>query len=81
MNVLFFVPFELGAREGSLYLIMESLHVMPGVGVYIALVNRIRELFWILIGLGLVHFTRSQVRSEDPDALPAQSRYDSQHTF
>ena len=81
MNVLFFVPFELGAREGSLYLIMESLHVVPGVGVFIALVNRIRELFWILIGLGLVQFTRSRVRSEDPDALPAQSRYDSQHTF
>ena len=54
LNILFFMPMEIGAREGSLYLVMESLHISSGIGIYAALVNRIREFFWILVGLVLI---------------------------
>lgn len=54
MNLVFFMPFQLGSREGSLYFIVQSLGFVPGIGVYIGLMNRIREFFWMLIGLILI---------------------------
>jgi hypothetical protein len=54
LNMFFFVPFELGTREGGLLLIMQSLAYPPGIGIFIALVNRLREFVWILIGMGLM---------------------------
>lgn len=56
-NILFFMPMGLGAREGSLYLIMESLGLTPMLGIYVSVINRIREFFWIFIGLLLIQFT------------------------
>ncbi len=68
MNVLFFIPFELGTREGSLYLVLESLGFTAGVGIFIAIVNRIREFFWILIGLLLIQI-KGKVITEKKDIL------------
>lgn len=59
MNLFFFIPMNLGVREGSLFLIMDILKFSSGIGIYIGLVNRIREFFWILIGLLLVQFRKS----------------------
>lgn len=56
-NLLFIVPFEVGVKEGGLYLTLQLLNFIPLLGVYIGLVNRIRELFWIMIGLLLMVFT------------------------
>ncbi len=64
LNLVFFIPYELGAREGSLYLIMESLGLSSGIGIYASLVNRIRELFWIAIGFALVYFTGKKTAGE-----------------
>ncbi len=68
MNVLFFIPFELGTREGSLYLVLESLGFTAGVGIFIAIVNRIREFFWILVGLLLIQI-KGKVVAEKKDIL------------
>jgi lysylphosphatidylglycerol synthase-like protein len=51
LNLFFFIPFEMGSKEGGLYLIFELLHLPPGLGVYTAIVSRLRELAWIAIGL------------------------------
>jgi uncharacterized protein (TIRG00374 family) len=51
LNALFFVPFDLGVREGGLYLILPVFGLPPEVGIYAALVSRVRELFWIGVGL------------------------------
>jgi len=51
LNVLFFVPFDLGVREGGVYLILPVFGVPPEVGIYAGLVSRVRELFWIGVGL------------------------------
>jgi hypothetical protein len=68
MNMFFFVPFELGTREGSLYFILESLGFGAGVGIFIAVVNRIREFFWILVGLLLIQL-KGKVVSDRKDIL------------
>lgn len=54
-NLLFFFPMQLGAREGGLALIIKLLGIgTSGVGVFTSFYTRIRELVWILIGVGLV---------------------------
>ncbi len=51
INLMFFIPMNLGAREGGLYLGLESLGLTPLLGVYLGIVMRLREFFWILLGL------------------------------
>src|SRR6266566_4088128 len=53
-NVLFVVPFEAGTKEGSLYLLFQLLGLDPALGVYTAIVSRVRDLVWIGAGVGLV---------------------------
>jgi uncharacterized protein (TIRG00374 family) len=70
LNVLFFIPFELGSREGGLYLIMRGLSFPAALGIYAALVNRVRELFWVLTGLVLGRFaTRGTSASRGPQTV------------
>ncbi len=64
-NLVFFVPYEVGIREGSLYLIMESLKFTPEIGIFVSLVNRIREIFWTMIGLSLIYFTGDSQKRRD----------------
>jgi len=53
LNLFFFVPFELGTREGGLFLVMQGIGVTSGIGIFMGLINRVRELFWIVIGFAL----------------------------
>ena len=54
-NILFFFPMQLGAREGGLALIVKILSIgAGGVGVFASFYTRIRELFWIFVGVSLV---------------------------
>lgn len=56
-NIMFFMPLQLGTREGSLYLVYDSLRFPPGQGILVSIVTRIREFFWILVGLLLMKFS------------------------
>jgi hypothetical protein len=53
-NATFFIPFELGSKEGSLSVIFGLLGLPPDLGVYASIVSRIREMIWIAIGLSFV---------------------------
>ncbi len=75
LNLLFFVPFELGTREGGLFLVMESIGYPPGIGVYIGIANRVREFFWILIGFFFILITgRRQVKGRMLDMIEANGK-------
>jgi hypothetical protein len=54
INLVFFVPLNLGVREGGLYLGLESLALPPTLGIYLGIVIRIREFIWIMVGLVLI---------------------------
>jgi hypothetical protein len=56
-NVFFIVPFEIGVKEGGLYAMLGFLNYSPAMGIFIGIVNRLRELVWILIGLLLIAVT------------------------
>lgn len=49
---MFFMPFEMGAKEGGVYLIFAWLGLDPKLGTSAALLSRTRELSWAVIGVG-----------------------------
>lgn len=54
VNVLIFLPFELGAKEGALYVMFGWIGVTPALGLAAAALSRMRELIWIAIGWALI---------------------------
>lgn len=53
-NLLFFLPMQLGGREGGFALAVGGLSISGAYGVYTALITRIREIVWVVIGLTLL---------------------------
>jgi len=53
-NVLFLVPFELGAREGAYYVLFKLFGLDPQLGLYTSIVGRVRDFVWIAAGLLLI---------------------------
>jgi uncharacterized protein (TIRG00374 family) len=58
VNLFFFMPFNVGSKEGGLAVIFAALGLPSRLGVAAAVVSRLRELSWIGIGLLLVLWTR-----------------------
>ena len=54
-NIMFFTPMQLGTREGGFLLAFQGISMSSGLGIYVSLITLIRETFWILIGLLLMH--------------------------
>ena len=59
-NMLFFLPVQLGGREGGFALAFSLLGLPAAYGVVIALLIRIRELMWIVVGVVLIKTKDSQ---------------------
>jgi hypothetical protein len=72
LNLLFFVPFEMGSREGSLVLLVQLFGLPAALGVFTVIVNRLRQVVWIAVGLGLVGLTsRRAAARAAPDRAPS----------
>lgn len=59
-NLMFFMPMQLGAREGGFVLAFSLFSIPASLGVYVSLCTRIRELFWTLVGFILVKTSSSK---------------------
>lgn len=53
-NLVFFSPMQLGGHEGGLAIAAGGLQIPGAFGVYAALVSRLRELVWTVIGILLM---------------------------
>lgn len=60
VNLFFFMPFNVGSKEGGLYFIFAALGLPAHLGVAAAVISRIRELTWIIIGLLMVLAARRE---------------------
>jgi len=57
-NLFFFMPMQMGAREGGFVIVYGILSIPVAFGVFVSLSKRIRELFWTLIGIVLIKISR-----------------------
>lgn len=59
-NMLFFIPLQLGGREGGFLMSSASLGLQASAGIFVALIVRLRELAWVGIGLLLIKMEKKQ---------------------
>ncbi len=62
-NLLFFMPLQLGGREGGFLMSTTGLSMTASTGIFVALIIRIRELIWTAIGLLLIKMERKSDRT------------------
>lgn len=53
-NLLFFLPLQLGGREGGFAMSVAQMGMTADIGMFISIICRVRELFWTTIGLLLM---------------------------
>lgn len=59
-NMLFFMPLQLGGREGGFLMSVGGLGMTASAGIFVALIVRVRELIWTGIGLMLIKIDKRQ---------------------
>lgn len=59
-NLLFFIPLQLGGREGGFLMATTGLGLAANAGIFVALIVRIRELIWTGIGLLLIKLEKKK---------------------
>ncbi len=57
-NLFFFMPMQMGAREGGFVIVYGILSIPVAFGVFVSLSKRVRELVWTLIGVALIKLSR-----------------------
>lgn len=53
-NLLFFMPLQLGGREGGFAMSVAQMGMTADIGMFVSIICRVRELFWTAIGLILM---------------------------
>ena len=59
-NIFFFMPLQLGGREGGFLMSTGGLGMTARSGIFVALIVRVRELIWTAIGLLLIKFDKKE---------------------
>lgn len=67
---LFFVPARAGTQEGGIVLIFTLLGLPPAKGLAMAIIRRLRQLFWALMGLIVLSRHRAQLRRVAQESFP-----------
>lgn len=65
-NLLFFFPLQLGGREGGFAMSTVQVGMTNEIGIFISLICRVRELFWVSIGVVLM-MMHTGSRRQSPD--------------
>lgn len=69
-NMLFFMPLQLGGREGGFLMSVSGLGLTATAGIFVALLVRIRELIWTAIGLLLIKLDRTSLQEKPTEKPP-----------
>ena len=63
-NLFFFMPMEMGTREGGFALAVGGLAMSAAFGVLAGLLTRVRELIWVAIGILLIKIGKTGKTSQ-----------------
>lgn len=63
-NMLFFIPFQLGGREGGFLMSAKGLAMTASSGIFVALIVRLREMLWTAIGLLFIKLDGKNVNKD-----------------
>jgi len=74
INLLFFVPFSIGSKEGGVVAVFAALGLPAGIGFFASLVTRLREMVWIAVGLAMIWLTGAGARGGPRVQEPIASR-------
>lgn len=66
-SLFFFVPWRAGTQEGTLVLVFTMLDLSEPMGLSVAILKRVSELFWVF--LGLAFFALETVQAPDAPAV------------
>ena len=58
-NLIGFLPMQLGVQEGGFVLSIAALGLSAAFGIFVSIICRVREIFWILIGLLLMKLDKN----------------------
>ena len=53
-NLIGFLPMQLGVQEGGFVLSIAALGLSATLGIFVSIICRVREIIWIIIGIGLM---------------------------
>lgn len=53
-NLLFFIPLQMGGREGGFAMSVAQLGMTAEIGLFVGVICRVREIFWTSLGLLLM---------------------------
>ena len=57
-NLLGFMPMQIGGREGGFAMSVAQLGMSAETGLFIGIICRVREQFWIMVGLLIIKIER-----------------------
>ncbi|MDH5776194.1 MAG: flippase-like domain-containing protein, partial [Nitrospirota bacterium] len=69
----FFIPGSLGAQEGGYTLLLMSFGYTEVTGITFALIRRLREILWIVIGLGCLMLLKGKDVPTGPEPSSSMS--------
>ncbi len=69
-SLFFFVPLRAGTQEGTMVLAFTLLDLSEPVGLSVAILKRIRELFWVFLGLSLFSLETLYSQEEPLEVRP-----------
>jgi hypothetical protein len=61
-NLLFFIPLQLGGREGGFLMSTAGLQMTASAGIFVGLIVRLRELIWVAIGLVFIKINKKSAK-------------------
>ena len=53
-NLIGFLPMQLGVQEGGFVLSIAALGLSAALGIFVSIICRVREIIWIIVGIGLM---------------------------
>ena len=59
-NLIGFLPMQLGVQEGGFVLSIAALGLSAALGIFVSIICRVREIFWILVGILLMKIDKQQ---------------------